>query len=246
MKLYNVLERIQRTWNYYQGTSWTKYIYYNYLSSHIVRIDKAKLIPRKYAVLDFGKNSKIYLKENNIEIGANRLKGSKEETRLKLKENAEWYSNNGCRLYYGTTLEIHERARLETKSFDMNNGGTIICTKHIVLGDDVWMGRNITIYDSDYHSILNEKGDVINKSRPVIIGDHVWLTNQITVLKGAVIGKGAVIAPFSIVRKNIQENVMAAVKQEVEIIKEQIRWSSNRVPDWGYEKNENPKGGNLK
>lgn len=235
MKLYAITKKICNTWNYYRGVSIIKYIYYNYISTHIVRMDKSKIIPYKYAVLDLGKTSKIYLRGNNIEIGVNRLRGSKEETRLRLKKGAIWHSNNGCRLYYGTTLEIHEKACLESGSFNINNGGVIVCTKHIVIGDDVWMGRNITIYDSDYHSILNEQGNTINKSRQVIIGDHVWLTNQIMVLKGVVIGKGTVIAPFSVVRKDIPENSMMAVKQEMAVIKKNVLWSSDRVPDWGYQ-----------
>jgi len=234
MTPYSISKKIKEKFDYYQSLSIIKYIYYNYFSPNIVRKDSAKVIPYKCAILDLTKGARIYLKGKNLEIGANRLKGSKEETRLRMKQGAEWYCNNGCMLVYGTTLEIHQQARLDSGFFYMNYGSTIICTKHITVGEDVWMGRNITIYDSDYHSMLNAQGETTNTTLPVVIGDHVWLTNQIMVLKGVTIGEGAIVSPFALVRKDVQPKAMFVKRDEMIVVKDDVHWSSKRVPDWGY------------
>ena len=53
-------------------------------------------------------------------------------------------------------------------------------------------GRNVVIYDSDFHTILNTQHELMNPDAPVTIGDHVWLATNVTVLKGSSIGSGSV------------------------------------------------------
>lgn len=169
-----------------------------------------------------------------MEIGVNKIKGSKAETLVRLKDGAVWNCKNGCRLVYNSVLEVHENALLDTGFFYMNSYSVIVCTKHITIGEDVWMGRNIIIYDSDYHQIRNSSGQMTNHSKPVVLGNHVWLTNQVMVMKGVHIGEGAVITPFSVIKKDIPANCLAGNKYNVEVFKNDINWSSERVTDWGY------------
>lgn len=63
----------------------------------------------------------------------------------------------------------------ESKFFSANTGSVIVVGKHIYLGHDVMMGRNIVIYDSDFHSIPGSDGNPVNYSKDVTIEDHVWL-----------------------------------------------------------------------
>lgn len=67
------------------------------------------------------------------------------------------------------------------------------------------MGRNIVIYDSDFHSIPGSDGNPVNYSKDVTIEDHVWLTNNVTVLKGVTIGKDSLISAMTLIRKDIPE-----------------------------------------
>ena len=66
-----------------------RYIFYNYFCKNIIREDRSKVIPYKNAVLDFESGSKLYLKGGDMEIGCDKLSGSKAETRVRMRCNEE-------------------------------------------------------------------------------------------------------------------------------------------------------------
>ncbi|ALB47600.1 Coenzyme F420 hydrogenase/dehydrogenase, beta subunit C-terminal domain [Clostridium beijerinckii] len=187
-----------------------KFVKYNFLSKNIVREKGSYLIPHKNAILDLSKDSRIYVKGKNLEIGINKLKGSKAETHIRMNGNAKWYSNNGCDLFYNTVLEIKNNAVFESGYFSANGGSVIICAKHIKFGQDVMLGRNIVIYDSDHHQVLDEHYKMINNPKEVILEDHVWLTSNVTVLKGVRIEKNSLITAQTLIRKDCSENSLVS------------------------------------
>ena len=183
-----------------------KFIYLNYFCKSVDRKNKAKIIPYKHAVVELEKGSKIIV-NGDIEIGTNLIKGSKAETRIRLRKNAVWNAYESCSLSYGTTLEVLDNGVLNTKYFTMNCNCTMIVAKDIKIGHDVMIGRNVTIYDSDYHRIVNSNDEVINNPKPVIIGNHVWLGTNSMVLKGSVIGKNSIVSAFAVVSGEVQSDV---------------------------------------
>ena len=58
-----------------------------------------------------------------------------------------------------------------------------------------------------------EKGQLVCKQEntiaPVMIGEDVWLGANVTVLKGSVIGDGAVIGAKALVKGTIESNAIA-------------------------------------
>jgi len=105
-------------------------------------------------------------------------------------------------------------------------GGMFISRSSIIIGNDVTMAWDITIYDHDSHSIYWDyrRNDniqcykdyvefggcsVINKnwenvkSAPIVIHDKVWIGFGVTVLKGVTIGEGAVVGAKSVVTKDV-------------------------------------------
>lgn len=101
----------------------------------------------------------------------------------------------------------------------------LISRKEIIIGNDVTMAWDITIYDHNSHSLdwnyrqhdnsrayndLMRTGNMItNKdwtdviSKPVYINDKVWIGFGVTILKGVTIGEGAVIGACSVVTKDV-------------------------------------------
>lgn len=150
-----------------------QFIYLNYFCKRIVRKDRSKIIPYKNAVVEIQKGARICMIGGDIEIGCNKIRGSKAETRLRIYQNAVWNAQNGCKISYGTTVEVLPKACLESGFFTTNSESVLIAAQRIVLGNDVMIGRNVIIYDSDYHQILDEKGNTINEPQSVIIGNHV-------------------------------------------------------------------------
>lgn len=191
-----------------------QFFYLNYLCKKVVRRDKSKIIPYRNAVIELGKDSKIYLENGDIELGCDRLGKSKAETRIRMRKGAIWKSEEGCKVSYGCTIEVFSNAIFESKYFTMNCNSVTVVSKQVSFGHDVMIGRNVVIYDSDFHQILNDKKEIINQSQPVEIGNHVWLGVNVILLKGATIGSGCVIGAQAVVAGKVDSNTIYQVKRE--------------------------------
>ena len=92
------------------------------------------------------------------------------------------------------------------------SASAIICNHQITIGNNVVIGGNIVIYDTDFHSLdasqRNEPGqDRVNaRWAPVTIGDNVFIGAHSTILKGVTIGNNAIVGACSVVSKSIPEN----------------------------------------
>jgi len=91
-----------------------------------------------------------------------------------------------------------------------NNSCFISEGKEIVIGDNVLIGSNFTVYDSDFHELLpesriNGKPNMLS----VYIMNNVFIGSNVTVLKGVTIGENSIISSGSIVTKAVPPNVIA-------------------------------------
>jgi acetyltransferase-like isoleucine patch superfamily enzyme len=107
------------------------------------------------------------------------------------------------------------------------SSSTIYCQKHVKIGDDVKIGSDVVIYDTDFHSLnplYRKKCDTdmtYTKTAAVEIEDNVFIGARSTILKGIVIGKNSIIGAGSVVGKNIPANEIWAgnpIKQLGKII----------------------------
>lgn len=200
-----------------------QYLYLNYFCKNIIRKGQGKIIPYKGAVIDFDKTSQIYLSDGDIVINANRLRGSKAETYLRMREAAVWNAEEGCELSYGSTIEVLKNARLDSGYFTMNSFATIVSGKHITIGKDVMIARNAIIFDSDFHEIRNSKKS-IECSDDVTIGNHVWLGVNAVILKGVSIGDNSIVAANALITENISESLMVGNEKNIKILQENVEW----------------------
>lgn len=92
------------------------------------------------------------------------------------------------------------------------SGTTIVCQKKITIEDNVKIGGNVCIYDTDFHTLdAFERQDIqLDKSnmikKEVIIEENVFIGAHSTILKGVSIGKNSIIGACSVVTKNIPAN----------------------------------------
>jgi len=92
------------------------------------------------------------------------------------------------------------------------SSSAIVCHNQIRIGDNVKLGGNVVIYDTDFHSLNFEDRisipEVKNniKTSPVNIGNNVFIGANSTVLKGVSIGENSIIGAGSVVTKNIPAN----------------------------------------
>ena len=204
----NMISKIFQRIKLYRQLRLFQYIYLNHFCKQVVRTDNSHILPYKGCVLDLAPSARIYLGGGDLEVGCDRLKGSKTETRVRLRENAIWSSEGGCRISYGSTIEILHNAILDSQFFTINSNSTLIAAMKIQLGQDVMIGRGVVIYDSDHHTIRNIQGEVTNSDAPIFVGDHVWLATNTTVLKGSTIGSGSIAAANATVQGNVPSGVL--------------------------------------
>lgn len=116
--------------------------------------------------------------------------------------------HNDAGIIHPCTLSVTGDGRLYIGENSGFSGVQVCCTKSITIGRNVWVGVNVTIYDTDFHPIdpyERLKLDTSAKSGDVIIDDGVWIGANAMILKGVHIGKGSVIAAGSVVTKDVPE-----------------------------------------
>lgn len=92
----------------------------------------------------------------------------------------------------------------------LNNGFSVVAVKKIEIGNDVLVGLNFMVSDSDFHHLEAEKRFEENPpSAEVKIGNNVFIGNNVTILKGVTICDNTVIGSNSVVSSSIPENVIA-------------------------------------
>ena len=108
-------------------------------------------------------------------------------------------------------------------TFNMRDGAEIIIGRgtgisntafcawsKIELGEDVYIGGDCRIYDTDFHSLHKEDRvdwpDMHIKTKPIHIQDGAWLGASVIVLKGVTIGANSVVGAGAVVTKDIPPN----------------------------------------
>ena len=182
-----------------------RYIYYNYFCKKVKRNGNGKIVPFKNVIIDLASDSRI---------GTNKLKGSKEEAHVRLREGAVWKVKNGCNLAYGVTVELLKQAEFETGFFTMNTNSTLIAAKKITIGEDVMISRGVTIYDSDFHPI-EKNGENINSEKEIWIGNHVWIVE---------IGEGSIVSAETLVTNRVGNQIIICNEKRNFVLHENITW----------------------
>lgn len=95
------------------------------------------------------------------------------------------------------------------------SGGAICASINVELGSECLLGANVTITDTDFHSINPERRRFNNDSQailstPVKIQNNVFIGNGSVILKGVTVGENSVVGAFSVVTKNIPSNSISA------------------------------------
>lgn len=87
------------------------------------------------------------------------------------------------------------------------SNATLFACDSITLGNNVLVGGNTKIYDSDFHWLnferrMNEQGGATS---PVIIKDGAFIGAHSIILKGVIIGEKSIVGAGSVVTKSIPD-----------------------------------------
>lgn len=166
-------------------------------------------------------NASIKLSKNsNLIIGSNCILGFNDQTPLYLN-----LSEGNC--------EIGENSKLKLSKIQVRFGGSlkigryagfgqntdIRCDEKITIGDFCLCSYNVSIFDTNVHSLDPEerKVNIINqfpsglsdiikpKTSPVILGENIWIGKNASVLKGSHIATGSIIGMNAVI-SNVKED----------------------------------------
>lgn len=127
-----------------------------------------------------------------VSIGFQGTEGlEKRRTSIIIKEGSIRFKGKAS-LCSGTSIRVDAGNLVFGNEFSCNNNCFFSCSIGITFGEDVLLGWNINVRDSDGH-IIYESGIKKESVKPVNIGNHVWIASLVDILKGVEIPDGCVI-----------------------------------------------------
>lgn len=176
-----------------------KFIWYNFFSDNLERKSGCYFYPYRNSIIVFESGAKLVL-NGNFEFNANKFKGSKAESYLRLDEGAKVVINGNSRINYGSTVHFNKYSVGDVGSMTANVGLNVQCLEHIIIGEDCMFGRNATIFDSSFHPTGVSKESMIINTAPVIIGNHVWIGAYTFIMQGTKLGDGCIVGAKAYIR----------------------------------------------
>lgn len=115
---------------------------------------------------------------------------------------SEYIIHSPFRCDFGTQISIGE-------NFVGNFNLTILDEAEVTIGNNVFIGPNVSIYTVVHALNARQRNKGVMRSLPVHIGDNVWVGGDVTILPGITIGDNAVIGAGSVVTKDVPPSVLA-------------------------------------
>lgn len=103
---------------------------------------------------------------------------------------------------YGKQISVGKR-------FFANFNFTVLDEAKVTIGDDCFIGPNVSIYTACHSTDPVERNTRREWAEPVTIGDNVWIGGSVTILPGVTIGDNVTIGAGSVVTKDIPSNSVA-------------------------------------
>ncbi len=116
-------------------------------------------------------------------------------------------------MFYNTYAYIEARAERASISFgnnvSINNQFTAVSELAIIIKDDVLIGLNCAIYDSNFHDLDKTKRRQTDPNpKEVLIEKNVFIGSNVTILKGVTIGENSIVAAGTVVSQSFPANVV--------------------------------------
>ena len=95
------------------------------------------------------------------------------------------------------------------KHFFANFNFTVLDEAIVTIGDDCFIGPNVSIYTACHSTDPVERNSRREWALPVTIGHNVWIGGSVTILPGVTIGDNVTIGAGSVVVSDIPSNSVA-------------------------------------
>ena len=118
------------------------------------------------------------------------------------KSDGDTFINQPFYCDYGSNIRVGRR-------FFANFNFTVLDEALVTIGDDCFIGPNVSIYTACHSTDPVERNSRREWAKPVTIGDNVWIGGSVTILPGVTIGSNVTIGAGSIVVKDIPDGCVA-------------------------------------
>ena len=118
------------------------------------------------------------------------------------KSDGDTFINQPFYCDYGSNIRVGRR-------FFANFNFTVLDEALVTIGDDCFIGPNVSIYTACHSTDPVERNSRREWARPVNIGDNVWIGGSVTILPGVTIGSNVTIGAGSVVVKDIPDGCVA-------------------------------------
>ena len=129
------------------------------------------------------------------------------------KSDGDTFINQPFYCDYGSNIRVGRR-------FFANFNFTVLDEAPVTVGDDCFIGPNVSIYTACHST--DERNSRREWAKPVTIGDNVWIGGSVTILPGVTIGSNVTIGAGSVVVKDIPDGCVA-VGNPCRVVKRNIR-----------------------
>ena len=116
--------------------------------------------------------------------------------------DADTFINQPFYCDYGKHIRLGKR-------FFANFHLTILDEAYVTIGDDCFLGPNVSIYTACHSTNPVERNSRREWAEPVTIGNNVWIGGDVTILPGVTIGDNCTIGAGSVVTRSIPANSIA-------------------------------------
>ena len=118
------------------------------------------------------------------------------------KTKSTFFIEPPFRCDYGYNIEIGEK-------FYSNYNLIILDCAKVIIGDNVLMGPNVTIYTAGHPLHYEKRNQEYEYAFPISIGNNVWIGGNVVINPGIIIGDNSVIGSGSVITKDIPSDVIA-------------------------------------
>ena len=193
-----------------------QFIRYNFFCKSVKRTPGHWLFPFRHSVIVLSPRSRLIL-DGNLYLNHNKIGNSKAEAYLVLNGDARLHITGDVKIRFGSTVQINDGASAKFGRFTSNANINIQCNQRIEIGDDCMIGRNVVIYDSEFHPTGSSPETMRVRQSPTRIGNHVWIQTNAVITRGAEIGHDCIIGLNAFVSGRVREGafVMPSLSRDV-------------------------------
>lgn len=163
-----------------------------------------------------------------IVLGGNGTEGINERRRnfLRIDNGGKLILKGSANFAEGISIRISKNGKLIIgNNFTCNKNCFISCDDIVEIGNNVLLGWNVNIRDSDGHEIYDLLSKEKNISvKKVDIGNSVWIGANVHILKGSIIRDESVVAYNSCVLSQFNETNCIIGGYPAKILRRNIEW----------------------